>query len=242
MPKMASRDCFCLEMAIFYRYLKVLMAVSALRDKIFKDPRHSDILVYRDQKITALTFTLWKMSFLALDFAKHSRGGSSMLKKFHPSQMSPEEAHDLLLKMERLLSDVDKNNMTRPLNIMVLDDDELSLRLLDRVLKSNQHQTVLCTSARSAREQLNAGKSIDVIVCDINLFHENGLAFLSELRLERANLPIIMMSADSNDNTMTQALEMGADGYLIKPFNKQRLLAAIRQAILSNHIFNDGKI
>jgi CheY-like chemotaxis protein len=213
--------------------------VSALRDKVLKDPRHQDIVVHVDHKISSLTFTMWKMSFIALDFSKVSRGGHALSKNFTPNQLKPEEASKLLLKMETLLSEVHTKNSKSGLLTLVLDDDNISGLLLEKFLKHLGHTVVVCKNLTEAWAQLADPQTFDLIFCDVHLLGESGLSFLKELRQKNIHVPVVMMSADSHDKIIGEALRLGADGYLIKPYDKERLSVAIRQAILSSQLVLD---
>ena len=80
------------------------------------------------------------------------------------------------------------------------------------------------------REHLEGGR-IDLILLDVMLGDENGLEICNRLRREQ-EVPIIMVSALSADHQRMAGYEVGADDYIVKPFNPELLLARVR-AVLS---------
>lgn len=115
--------------------------------------------------------------------------------------------------------------------ILVIDDEMQIRRLLEITLESNSFNV---SSAASAKEGLRMAAShpADLIILDLGLPDENGHIVLNKLREWYTN-PVIILSAQSNEDDIVTALDNGANDYLVKPFRTGELLARIRSAFRS---------
>jgi two-component system, OmpR family, KDP operon response regulator KdpE len=116
--------------------------------------------------------------------------------------------------------------------ILVIDDETQIRRLLEITLESNQFTV---QSADSAKEGLRIAASHppDLIILDLGLPDESGHDTLKKLR-EWYTKPILILSAQTNEEDIVKALDNGANDYLVKPFRTGELLARIRSALRSN--------
>lgn len=115
-------------------------------------------------------------------------------------------------------------------NILVVDDDAGLRDLLAGYLASQGYQVAAVGDAPGMDAWL-AVHQPDLIVLDLVLPGEDGLAITRRLKASRPALPIIMLSARGDDVDRIIGLEVGADDYLPKPFNPRELLARIRAAL-----------
>ncbi len=113
--------------------------------------------------------------------------------------------------------------------ILVIDDEPQIRRLL-RVTLVAQGFTV--TEASDAAEALKrlSGKPPDLVLLDLGLPDGNGLDLIEQVRRSSA-VPIIVLSARSDEAAKVRALDLGADDYVTKPFGTAELLARIRTAL-----------
>ncbi len=116
--------------------------------------------------------------------------------------------------------------MDRSAHILVVDDDREIRNLLSKFLAKNGFRVSLAADGREMRRVLAEAK-IDLIVLDLRLPGESGLTLCGQLRAT-TSIPIIMLTAVSEETDRIIGLEMGADDYLPKPFNPRELLARIR--------------
>jgi two-component system KDP operon response regulator KdpE len=116
--------------------------------------------------------------------------------------------------------------------ILVIDDEVQIRRLLEITLESNSFNV---ESAGSAKDGLRIAASHppDLIILDLGLPDENGHSVLKKLR-EWFTKPILILSAQTNEEDIVSALDNGANDYLVKPFRTGELLARIRSALRSN--------
>ena len=114
--------------------------------------------------------------------------------------------------------------------ILVVDDDLRLRELLKRYL-SEQGYTVSVAADGESMNRVRARERYDLLVLDLMMPGEGGLAICRRLRGSSDTTPIIMLTAKGDEIDRIVGLEMGADDYLPKPFNPRELLARI-QAVL----------
>ena len=114
--------------------------------------------------------------------------------------------------------------------LLVVDDDPEIRKLLARYVESQGFRVRLASSCRELREQL-ATHHIDLIVLDVMLPDGSGLDLCRDLRAQRSNVPIILLTALKEDVDRIIGLEIGADDYLGKPFNPRELIARVRAVL-----------
>lgn len=119
--------------------------------------------------------------------------------------------------------------MSNKADILIIDDEVQIRKLLEITLQSNDY---IVTQAATAGEGMikAAMHPPDMILLDLGLPDENGHAVLQKLR-EWYTGPIIILSVLSSEEDIIQALDNGANDYLVKPFRTGELLARIRSAI-----------
>ena len=114
-------------------------------------------------------------------------------------------------------------------HILVVDDDRDIRDLLSRFLKKNGFRIDAAANGKDMRAAL-AASSIDLIVLDRVMPGEDGLNLCRDIRAE-SRVPIILLTLLGSDTDRIIGLEMGADDYVVKPFNPQELLARIKAVL-----------
>lgn len=114
-------------------------------------------------------------------------------------------------------------------HIAVVDDHSQIRELLVRYLGSHGYRVSEAESGVALR-RLMERSSLDLIVLDVMMPGEDGISLCRELRTS-SQLPIIFLTAVSEDSDRILGLEMGADDYLTKPFNPRELLARIKAVL-----------
>lgn len=120
--------------------------------------------------------------------------------------------------------------MTTSPQILVVDDDPEIRKLLARYIESQGFRVLLAACCRELHEQL-ATHAVDLVVLDVMLPDGSGLDACRDLRANRSNVPIILLTALKEDVDRIIGLEIGADDYLGKPFNPRELIARIRAVL-----------
>jgi two-component system phosphate regulon response regulator OmpR len=114
--------------------------------------------------------------------------------------------------------------------ILVVDDDQRLRELLVRYLGGEGYEVKAVPDAAAMDKQL-ARERYDLVVLDLMLPGEDGLAICRRLRAQEIAPAIIMLTAKGDDVDRIVGLEMGADDYLPKPFNPRELLARINAVL-----------
>lgn len=114
--------------------------------------------------------------------------------------------------------------------ILVVDDDARLRNLLDRYLEEQGFSVKTVADAEQMDRALNR-EHFDLMVLDLMLPGEDGLSICKRLRAGENRLPIIMLTARSEDVDRIIGLELGADDYLPKPFNPRELVARIHAVL-----------
>ncbi len=119
--------------------------------------------------------------------------------------------------------------MTIP-RILVVDDDPDMRQMMTKFLRQNGTIALPAANEIEVRNHIQGGR-VDLILLDVMLGDENGLEICKRLRIEQ-DVPIIMVSALSADHQRMEGYAVGADDYVVKPFNPDLLLARVK-AVLS---------
>lgn len=119
---------------------------------------------------------------------------------------------------------------TQDIQLLVVDDDPALRELLERYLKE-QDYTVTSVEDGISMDAYLAEHDVDLIILDLMLPGEDGLSIARRLQVEKATIPILMLSARGDEVDRIVGLEMGADDYLPKPFNPRELVARIRAVL-----------
>jgi two-component system, OmpR family, phosphate regulon response regulator OmpR len=117
--------------------------------------------------------------------------------------------------------------------ILMVDDDARIRELLQRYLTEQGFEIKTVADAKEMDSALNQ-ENFDLLVLDLMLPGEDGLAICRRLRANNMTTPVIMLTARGDEVDRIIGLEMGADDYLPKPFNPRELLARIN-AVMRRH-------
>jgi|EP01012_Entosiphon_sulcatum_P043015 DNA-binding response OmpR family regulator len=118
--------------------------------------------------------------------------------------------------------------------ILVVDDDEHILRSLSQYLELEDFNVVSASSGPEALT-LFAQEKPDLLVLDVMMPGMDGFQVLEKLRgdPETASVPVLMLTARDQHNDILKGYQMGATSYLVKPFNLDELVEAIREVFAS---------
>ncbi len=116
--------------------------------------------------------------------------------------------------------------MERIPHILVVDDHREIRELLAKYLAKNGLRVSVASGGPEMRQVMRAA-AIDLVVLDIMMPGEDGLTLCRQLR-QSGDIPVVLLTAVSEETDRIVGLELGADDYLTKPFNPRELLARIR--------------
>ena len=118
--------------------------------------------------------------------------------------------------------------MSKP-RILVVDDEPQIQRFLRPALTASDFEVLTAASAAEAR-RLIATRSPDLVILDLGLPDRDGKTVITDVRAF-SQVPIIVLSARDQESEKVEALDLGADDYIEKPFGIAELLARIRTAL-----------
>jgi two-component system, OmpR family, KDP operon response regulator KdpE len=114
-------------------------------------------------------------------------------------------------------------------SILLIEDDSRLRSALVQPLQLEGHEVVVATRIKEALAQVRLSPNrFQVVLLDLNLPDGNGESLLDELL--RANLSVVVISAEHNEDTRIRLLDRGAEDYLVKPFSVPELMVRIRVA------------
>ena len=120
--------------------------------------------------------------------------------------------------------------------ILIVDDEKEIRDLIDIYLKGEGYETIKAENGEEALDVLEKN-DVDLIILDIMMPKVNGIEACLKIREER-EMPIIMLSAKSEDMDKILGLNTGADDYLTKPFNPLELVARVKSQLRRYKRFN----
>ena len=116
--------------------------------------------------------------------------------------------------------------------VWIVDDDQEMANAMSMMLELLDCKVTRFLNARSAAQTLLTSEHPDMMVLDINMPEVSGLDLLEFLRRrsEWKDMPVVMLSSEAADVTVDRAMELGADGYVMKPVTIDELEKAINTA------------
>ena len=119
---------------------------------------------------------------------------------------------------------------TRSIPLLVVDDEPSIRRLLRTSLAAQGYHVLEAATGRSALD-LVAREAPEVVLLDLGLPDMDGLEVIRRLRASGAKVPVIVLSSRGDERGKVEALDLGADDYVTKPFGIGELVARIRTAL-----------
>ncbi len=146
------------------------------------------------------------------------------------------ETHEIFIKANReahLIAQTTQKIVKKvPAKILIVDDEPQVRRALRTILASQGCAVIEARDGGEAIEEIKADPP-DLVLLDINMPGIDGFETCRQIR-EASDVPIIMVTVRGSENDKVQALDAGADDYLVKPFGTQELLARVRAAARRN--------
>ena len=119
--------------------------------------------------------------------------------------------------------------MTIREKVLIVEDEKSIAHFISTILSSNGYDPLLARTGTEAMTMISS-HCPDLVILDLGLPDMDGIEILRSLR-EWSSLPVVVVSARSHERDKVEALDLGADDYLIKPFGTAELLARVRTAI-----------
>jgi two-component system chemotaxis response regulator CheY len=126
----------------------------------------------------------------------------------------------------------------KEIRALIIDDSSVMRKIVERALRQAGLDSLVIHEAGSGTEGLEVLKSrpVDLILSDINMPSMDGLEFLRQIRTQNLapDVPVVMITTESSEEHVRQAIQAGAQGYIRKPFTaeqvKERVLPLVRAA------------
>ncbi|MFZ4615882.1 MAG: response regulator [Rectinemataceae bacterium] len=118
------------------------------------------------------------------------------------------------------------------MKIFAVDDSSTMRKIVSLALKGAGHEIIEAEHGKDALAKL-AGTTADCIILDINMPEMNGLEFLAERKKSPSisKIPVIVLTTQDESGMKDQALALGANAFLGKPFQKEDLLASVKKLL-----------
>ena len=125
--------------------------------------------------------------------------------------------------------------------IMVVDDEEAILFSIDTLLRmAGLNNIITCNDSRKVMKILS-NQSVEVILLDLSMPHLTGDKLLPMVKDKYPEIPVVIITAATNENSAVRCMELGAFDYVIKPLEEAPLVTAINQAMSARNsvsVFN----
>src|SRR5713226_2570439 len=115
--------------------------------------------------------------------------------------------------------------------ILVVDDEETIREIVSSMLAGAHFQTRQAASGVEAMSLLDSGEEFDLVLSDLMMAEMDGIALLERAKEKYPDVPVVMVTAVHDIQVALQALRNGAYDYLLKPFEREQLLATVRRAL-----------
>lgn len=113
--------------------------------------------------------------------------------------------------------------------VLIVEDDKSIRNFFRTILEANNYDVLMAENGSVAYSQITS-QCPDVVILDLGLPDMDGLNLIKNVR-SWSNMPILVVSARSHERDKVNALDLGADDYITKPFGTSELLARLRTAI-----------
>jgi len=122
--------------------------------------------------------------------------------------------------------------MAEKTKILIIDDMPSHLLLLRTILEEDGFEVITSENGENALQSLKNDKAVELILLDIMMPEFDGFDFLDKINeIETIKMPVIVVSAKSDNTSIQKAIDKGAYDYLTKPFNIQDIRNKVKSAL-----------
>jgi len=121
-------------------------------------------------------------------------------------------------------------------NILIVEDETIVAMEIESYLRSLNYNVIATCSTADCAYQEAICNDVDLVLMDIFLIDSNGIEATSRIKKVKPDLPIIFLSAFMDEDTITKAIEVNPQAYLMKPFNHAELEVAIKIGLKHNEV------
>ncbi len=115
--------------------------------------------------------------------------------------------------------------------ILVVEDEDITATMLRFLLERQGYGVIHLSDGLQACAHIDQSPPASLVLLDVMLPYQSGLKVLGHLRQDARwrQIPVLMLTADSSEHGIQQALDAGANDYLVKPFNPRELTARLQR-------------
>ena len=122
--------------------------------------------------------------------------------------------------------------------VLIVEDDAALMRGLTDNFREQDYEVLFATDGQTGLAQALT-ESLDLVVLDLMLPKVNGFEVCRQMRLNKLDTPIIMLTAKGQEEDIVQGLELGADDYVTKPFSIRELLARAKALVRRHGVLDE---
>jgi len=124
------------------------------------------------------------------------------------------------------------NNQSDKYNVLVVEDEQISLEMLQRILETNEKiNTFTAKTGKQALELFHKHR-IDCTLLDVGLPKMNGIEVLEKIKEINPYAKVIMQTSSSDKETVKQSILLGAASYIVKPYEPEKILETLDDLLL----------
>ena len=125
--------------------------------------------------------------------------------------------------------------LQQAINILIVDDDRSLRKMLAFVLAKEGYRVEEAVNGVDALKKLK-GRTFDLVISDIRMPDLNGIELLKKIKTHDQDLPVIMITAYATTNDAIEAMKLGAEDYIMKPFSLDELKIIITKSLHKKNI------
>jgi len=114
--------------------------------------------------------------------------------------------------------------------ILVIEDENNIRSFAKTILEANSYQVITADTCQNGIMMFSSHRP-DLVLLDLGLPDKDGLEFIRTIRSQQETIPVLVLSARTDETDKVAALDLGANDYITKPFGTAELLARVRAAL-----------
>jgi two-component system chemotaxis response regulator CheY len=128
-------------------------------------------------------------------------------------------------------------NTDRKYTFLIIDDNDVSRSMLRHILSGvSRYQVIGEASGGKVGLDMMERRRPDIVCLDIHMQDSNGLEILRKIKAQWPTTVVLMVTGNNDKASILEAVQSGATGYLVKPFNPDNLLTSVENAITRTRI------
>ena len=128
----------------------------------------------------------------------------------------------------------------KDISVLIVDDNDMTRETLRVILRSDDYNVIgEATDGDIALEMVTKLKP-NIVLLDVIMPKVNGIEALKNIRLVAANVSILMVTANKDQETVVEAVKAGISGYIMKPFNAKKVLDTVQQVAAKIRLARDS--